>query len=267
MPVSDHPGALKLQRHFVRKAMGLELELELTEQDLLDIWMSPEARSHFQIASIQLSGANQKNEPEEADIEIDGDSMDTDWDESDWQSAKKAAVRQKMACLLNDAQNLPQIGRRVERIVRQVGTVDIYFDDGSFVSASVTDPQPSTSDEAAVIERIYGSPAKPKSCGCKHASCEHTKTAMPVIDMVAAVWRNELQGAMDIRKRGAKDPRFWSYKVDGPFELYVLKDVPLDLARELTDFPKRTVRLPNHRQAWNRAREFAQGRPFKRVSR
>jgi len=262
MSTINHPGKLKLKRHFVRKAMGLEIELELTEPELMALWTDHQNQN---IAKIQMTGAD--DEPEE-DLEVDGTPMKTDWDQPAWDDdTKKAAVRKMVACLMNEAGNLPEIGRRVDRVVRRIGTVDIYFDDGSFVSASVIDPQPSTHEEAAVIERVYGTPSKPKSCGCKQASCAHTKQAVPVIDMVAAVFRDELLGAMDIRKRGAKEGRFWSYKIEGPFELYRLEDVPLPLARELTDFPKRSPRLPNSRQAWRRVREFASGRPFKRVSR
>jgi len=266
--MSNHRGALILKRHFVRKAMGIELELEITSEELGQLWS---AHQELHLSQLVVGGetvaSNQKDKPQEADIEVDGESMDTDWDEpaADWMTAKKAAVRQVVACLLNDAANLPQIGRRVDRIVRQVGTVDIYFDDGSFVSATVTDPRPSTNEEAAVIESVYGQSAPVKSCGCKKA-CTH-KQAGPVIDMVAAVHKNQLLGAMDVRKHGARDPRFWGYKVDGPFELHKLTDVPMDLARALTDFPTRKGRLRDPRHAWRTVLELAAGRPFKRVQR
>jgi len=262
--MSDHRGMLILKRHFVRKAMGLELELEITSEELGQLWSA-----HQELHITQLvMGADQKDKPQEADMEVDGESMDTDWDEpadDAWTSAKKTAVRKVVACLMNDAANLPQIGRRVDRIVRQVGTADIYFDDGSFVSATVSDPQPRTSEEAAIIESVYGHPAPAKSCGCKQA-CTH-KQAVPVIDMVAAVYKNQLLGAMDVRKHGARDPRFWGYKVDGPFELHKLTDVPMDLARALTDFPTRKGRLRDPRHAWRTVLELAAGRPFKRVQR
>lgn len=187
--------------------------------------------------------------------------MDTDWDESatDWMQTKEAAVRKVLACLINDAANLPEIGRHVERIVRRVGTVDIYFDDGSFVSATVEDPQPRTNEEAEVIESVYGAPQS--GCGCKHANCKH---AQQEIEMVAAVYFRELLGARDARKTGAKTPRFWSYLVEGPFELYMLRDVPINLARDLNDFPSRRTRLHNPRQAWQIAQKYADSRPFGR---
>jgi len=262
MSVSDHRGALILKRHFVRKAMGLEIELDITPEELGQLWS---AHKELHLAKVVMGG--QKDQPQEDDLEVDGEPMDTDWDESatDWMTAKKAAVRNVVACLMNDAGSLPQIGRRVERIVRQVGTADIYFDDGSFVSATVSDPQPRTNEEAAVIESVYGQPAPAKSCGCKKA-CTH-KQAGPVIDMVAAVHKNELLGAMDVRKYGARDPRFWGYKVSGPFELHKLIDVPVDMARALTDFPTRMGRLRNPRHAWSMAQSHARGGPFKRVMR
>jgi hypothetical protein len=257
MSESNHRGALILKRHFVRKAMGLEIELEITPEELGLLWG---AHQELHLSKVEMGGevtaSNQKDKPQEADIEVDGESMDTDWDEpaTDWMTAKKAAVRSVVACLMNDAGNLPQVGRRVDRIVRQVGTADIYFDDGSFVSATVSDSQPRTNE---------GAPAK--SCGCKKA-CTH-KQAVPVIDMVAAVHKNQLLGAMDVRKHGARDPRFWGYKVDGPFELHRLTDVPMDMARALTDFPTRMGRLRNPRHAWTTVQGLAEGRPFKRVVR
>lgn len=177
-------------------------------------------------------------------------------------SAALAEQRVVVACLLNDAQNLPDIGRRVDRIVRRTGTVDIYFDDGSFVSASVTDPQPATSEEAAVIERVYGTPAKPKSCGCKHASCKH---AQQTVDMVAAVRGNEMLRAMDVNKRGAHDPRLWRHLVEGPFDLYVLHDVPMGAARTFADLGARGTHPRSGRQVWQMARRHAEPRPFRRV--
>lgn len=252
------PGAARtLNRLFVRQAMELELELDITPEELAELW------SHHQVLGISKLETGGESLASGAVIDVDGTPEHVDWDQPAWDSTKQAAVRKIMACFLNDAQNLPQIGRRVDRIVRQVGAVDIYFDDGSFVSATVTDPQPSTSDEAAVIERVYGAPTKAKSCGCKKASCEHRRQAAPTVDMVAAVRRGELLGAMDARKRGASDVRFWGFQVDSPFELYKLEDVPMALARPLNDFP-RSSRFRDGKQAWRIAQKHAQGRPFKR---
>lgn len=236
--------------------MGVEIELDITMDELADIWRNRD--------SLGVVAYKQKGKPQEADLEVGGEEMDTDWDEpaTDWMDEKKAAVRKMVACLMNDAGSLPEIGRRVDRIVRRVGTVDIYFDDGSFVSASVEDPQPRTSEEAAVIESVYGQPAPAKSCGCKHASCKH---AAPSVDMVAAVRANrELLGARDARKVGVTTPRWWSYQTDPPFDLWLLRDVPMSLARELTDFPLRAPRLRNPRQGWAMAQEFAEKGPFQR---
>lgn len=251
MSTFDSPGAVILKRHFVRRAMELEIELDITPEELAELWA---AHKDLGITRMETTGDPLASS---ADMIVDGVPMSTDWDESatDWMTAKQAAVRNVVACLVNDAKSLPQIGRRVDRIVRQVGKVDIYFDDGSFVSATVRDPQPSTSDEAAVIERVYGVPTKAKSCGCK--------TASPSVDMVAAVRRGELLGAMDARKHGASDVRFWGFQVDGSFELYRLEDVPMSVARPLNDFP-RSSRFRNGRQAWLEAKKYVKGAPFKR---
>ena len=61
--------------------------------------------------------------------------------------AKRVAARylRKKGCLINDPTNLPSIGSVVERIVTTEAGADIYFEDGSWVSASVQQPQvPST---------------------------------------------------------------------------------------------------------------------------
>jgi len=196
---------------------------------------------------VQLA-LNQKDKPQEADLEVDGEEMDTDWDEpaTDWMTAKKAAVRRAIACLLNDAASLPEIGRRVERIVYRTGTVDIYFDDGSFVSAQVEDPQ---------------QPVTESPCGCGPLR----KHAVPTVDMVAAVRPNkELLGAQDARKIGVKTTRWWGYQIDPPFDLWLLREVPMNLARDLTDFPNRVTHLRNPRHAWDVAQEFADKGPFQR---
>lgn len=249
MSTSNHRGALILKRHFVRKAMGLEIELDITQEELGQLWS---AHEELHISKLEIGGprtSSQNKPPQDAAVTVDGEEMDTDWDEpaTEWMTAKKAAVRQVLGCMMNDAANLPQVGRKINRIVQQQGTVDIYFEDGSFVSAQVTDPlEPQT------------------GCGCKKAHCAHTKEAAPTIDMVAAVWKNELLGAMDVRKHGAKDMRFWGARVDPPFELYMLKDVPMDLARPLNDFPVRASRLQGPRKAWSIARQHADNRSFKK---
>lgn len=232
-------------RFFVRKAMGLELEISLDELHNI-----VEDASNFGVAQIYQCphlAYNQKNKPQEADIEVDGESLGTDWDEpaADWINAKKAALR-KISCVLNESENLPTIGNTVERIVRQLGLVDIYFEDGSFVSAKV-------------LEKAPGINTKPTTgCGCQ-------KEASASISMVAAVHKGELLGAMDERKNKAKDPKFWSFKIDGPFELYLLKKVPMEIAEHLTDFPSRASRFKNPKHAWTEARKFSIGNPFKKI--
>lgn len=241
---------MKLRRAFVRKAMGLEIELEITPDELAQLW-----RDHEQLG-IERVAYDEKDQPGQADVEVDGDSEDTDWDEpaADWMDEKKAAVRRVMACLMNDAASLPGVGRSVDRIVRRVGTVDIYFDDGSFVSAQVEDPQPQT---GGVV------PKKPGGCGCRQASCEHV--AAPEVDLVAAVRGGELLGAVDARKRGADDLRYWRLKVEPPFDLHHLSGVPMAVAVPLTDIGTRSARIRDGRQGWRMARKFAPGRPFKRL--
>lgn len=176
----------------------------------------------------------------------------------------KVTGRELVACFVNQSKELPDIGRRVDKILRQTGVVYIYFDDGSFVSASVQDPQPATNEEAAVVERIYGTPTKPKSCGCKTAVCKH---AMTTVDMVAAVSKGSLLRAMDKDRRDAKNPSMWRFLLenDRPFDLWLLHDVPLGLATVLADFGSRSTRFSDGGQAWGLARRYAEGRPFRRV--
>jgi hypothetical protein len=168
-----------------------------------------------------------------------------------------AVHRVLVACLVNETANLPDIGRRVQSIVRRPGEVDIYFDDDSFVSVSVPDLQPWSNEEAAWAERVLGIPATPHSCGCKHAA--------QTIDMVAAVGNGELLRAMDVGRRDSENPRMWRYLVEGPFDLFHLQGVPMGLATALADFGTRGTRLQNGHQAWLLARHHAEPHPFRRV--
>jgi len=229
----------------------------LTRADVTDIWC---ARGRLGVVRLDLRTAyDEKSDPDEADVEVDGEGENLDWDESatGWMDAKKAAVRHAVACLVNDAGSLPGIGRRVERVVRQVGTVDIYFDDGSFVSATVDDPQPSTNEEQAVVDQVYGDLPRGPAMG-------HTG-AGPEVDMVAAVRGAEMLAAADARKRGALDPRYWRLRTEGPFDLYRLRGVPMREAVLFSDVGTRTSRLRSARQAWTMARRHADPRPFQRV--
>lgn len=151
----------------------------------------------------------------------------------------------KHACLMNDPNNLPEIGRVVERIVRQMGTADIYFDDGSFASVQVEQP-----GEAQT------------GCGCQ------AKTAAEVtVDLVAAVRDQELLGTKDVSRMGAKDPGVWMISgVHGPFGLYLLKNVPLGVAEPLVDFGTRASRIKDGKKIWRLAKKYADPNPFKKVT-
>lgn len=195
------------------------------------------------------------HEPGAADVEVDGVSSRPTFDDPAWGDEKEAAVRRVLACIINSPENVPDIGRRVETVVRRPGQVNIRFDDGSEIGASVDDPGPATNEEAAAVECIYGD--RPRSTG-------HTAAA-ETVDMVAAVRDGEMLGAMDVGRRGSQDPRFWKLHVDAPFDLYMLHDVPLALAVPLADFGTRATRLHDPGQAWVVARRFAEPRPARRV--
>jgi len=151
----------------------------------------------------------------------------------------------KHACLLNDKENLPNIGRVVERIVRQVGTADIYFDDGSFASVQVEEP-----GEAK------------EGCGCQSKSASEV-----TVDLVAAVRDQELMGVKDATRMGAKDPGVWMISgVEGPFGLYMLKNVPLGVAEPLVDFGTRASRIKDGKKVWRLAKKYAAPNPFKKVT-
>lgn len=85
------------------------------------------------------------------------------------------------------------------------------------------------------------------------------------LDMVAAVRGRHLLGAIDAGRRGAHDVRFWGAQHEAPFELYLLRGVPMRDAVLLADFGSRTTRLRDGSQAWNLGRRYAEARPFKRV--
>jgi len=195
------------------------------------------------------------HDPGAADVEVGGISLEPTFDDPAWDDEKKAAVRRVLASIVNRPENLPQVGRRVETVVRRPGSVDIRFDDGSSVGASVDDPEPAPREEATVIDRIYGTSPK-----------RAATTDVDTVDMVAAVRDGELLGAMDVGRRGSLDPRFWKLHVDAPFDLHVLRDVPMSLAVPLADFGTRATRLHDPEQAWVVARRFADPRPVRRLA-
>jgi hypothetical protein len=86
------------------------------------------------------------------------------------------------------------------------------------------------------------------------------------VDMIAAVRDGALLGAMDVGRRGAQDPRFWKLHFDPPFDLHMLRGVPLGIAVPFADFGSRVTRLRNPEQAWAMARQFADPRPLRRVA-
>jgi hypothetical protein len=150
----------------------------------------------------------------------------------------------KHACLLNDPTNLPSVGNAVERMVQNDNELDIYFDDGSWVSAKVEQPT--------------------GGCGCG-GSCSTKTAAEEAVDLIAAVRNDEFLGAKDSTSMGAKDASVWQFSVDPPFDLYLLKNVPLDLAEQLVDFGTPAGRLRDGKKVWRMARKYAASRPFKRV--
>lgn len=91
------------------------------------------------------------------------------------------------------------------------------------------------------------------------------KRAASEVDLVAAVRNGELLGAVDARKHGADDLRYWRLKIEPPFELHRLSAVPLRLAVPFTDIGTRSARLQSAKQGWRMARPFAAGRPFKQL--
>ena len=227
-----------------------------------------------------LEAYDVSKKPGQADVKVDGFQTEPDWeepepespmaqyavdeeDEDENENINKQAVRQALACLMNDADNLPGIGRRVERVVRQVGTADIYFDDGSWVSATVEDPQPRTSDEQAVVDAIYNQGGR-CSGGCGGRCSKHAK--LETVDMIAATRGDEFLGAVDSNKAGARSPYYWKVKVDTPFDLWLLRRVPLDLAEQLADFGLPSSRLRRGRDVWRKVRRYAAPRPFKSLS-
>lgn len=147
---------------------------------------------------------------------------------------------EKRGCLVNDPASLPEIGSVVERIVMTELGADIYFQDGSWVSANLT---------TSVC-----------SCGgCKTASEE-------TLDMVAVVRDRELLGAKDITQIGARDAAVWQFSgIAKPFALYRLRSVPLSLAEALVDFGTPASRLRDGHKAWRLVSKFAGKTPFKQV--
>lgn len=201
-----------------------------------------------------LAEQRRPKKPGEAELDVDGVEMDTDWDEpaTEWMQEKRAAVKRVMASLVNEPDNLPEIGRRVDRVVRQVGTADIYFDDGSWVSANVDDPQPDTSDEAAVIEKVYGKPSGACPCGYK-------ASALP--PLVAALREDELLGVVDARTRGATDPSLWRLRLEPPFDLHVVRGAKVPPG----SFKIRSASVEDRRRLWVLLREHVKPRPLARV--
>ena len=152
----------------------------------------------------------------------------------------------KHACLMNSQENLPNIGRVVERIVQQTGTADIYFDDGSFASVQVEQP------------------GEAQSGGC---GCQGKTAAQVTVDLVAAVrGGQELLGAKDFSAMGAKDPGIWMISgLDAPFALYKLKNVPIGIAEQLVDFGTRASRIRDGKKVWRLAKKYAAPSAFKKV--
>jgi hypothetical protein len=162
----------------------------------------------------------------------------------------------KHACLANDPMNLPSIGRSVDRMVTNAQGVDIYFDDGSWVSASVDQPGEDEEGGCGCGGDCGG------SCGCggKTAAGEAT------VDLVAAVRGNELLGAKDSSQMGAKTPGVWMFSgAEAPFGLFMLSGVPLKTAEQVVDFGTRGGRLKDGNAVWKLIKRYSARSPFKAV--
>lgn len=183
-------------------------------------------------------------QPGGADVEVDGDDESGSWDEPAWDSdTKEAAVRKVMGAFINDTHQLPVIGTRVTQITLSEGHGQMEFEDGTSVSFSIEDNMPNQ------FPPPCRTPVMASSSG---------------LDLVAAIHGGELLGAMDGRRRGATDPRFWREKVGRQFDLFVLRDVPMQVARALVDFGSRSSRSYDGRRMWTLGRQFAEARPFKK---
>jgi len=89
------------------------------------------------------------------------------------------------------------------------------------------------------------------------------RVSAETLDMVALVQGDEMVAASDEVRRAA-DPTFWpQYRTGQPFALYLLRNVPIDLAEKLVDHGHRGgFQFANNRAAWRAAKSFAESRPL-----
>jgi hypothetical protein len=86
------------------------------------------------------------------------------------------------------------------------------------------------------------------------------------VDLVAAVRGNELLGAKDSNRMGAKDPGVWMFSgTEAPFGLFLLTGVPLKLAEKLVDFGTRASRLKDGKTVWKLVKRYSGRNPIKSV--
>jgi hypothetical protein len=88
------------------------------------------------------------------------------------------------------------------------------------------------------------------------------------VSLVVAVNGNELLGAKDSTATGARDTGTWMLSgIDGPFELYLLKHVPLVVAEALVDFGTRVSKIRDGKKVWRLVKKYAKPQtPLKTVS-
>jgi hypothetical protein len=81
------------------------------------------------------------------------------------------------------------------------------------------------------------------------------------VTLVVAVEDDDLVGATDDMFDGRR-PSSWSH-LQGPFKLYLLREVPLSIAERIIDHPRPGgAGLRSDKMAWRVAQPFADDRPF-----
>jgi hypothetical protein len=85
-------------------------------------------------------------------------------------------------------------------------------------------------------------------------------TAADTVDLIVAVQGDELISAVDAKKPGARAASYWKYRHKPPFELHILRRVPLSLAEDLADLGTRNAKMRDGRRAWRDVRRFRSGR-------
>jgi hypothetical protein len=88
-------------------------------------------------------------------------------------------------------------------------------------------------------------------------------TAADTVDVIVAMkGNNEIIGAVDAKKPGARAGSYWKFRHKPPFELHLLRRVPLKLAEDLADIGTRGARMRDGRKAWREVQRFRSGGRF-----